>query len=106
MPGKLQQIIGKKNYVGTKILTFSKNTTEESTNISTNQHTIFHYFLLKCCLATIIFELILVTNLIPVAPQNLPLHIFIDVKVIPLWAKITFQLWWGLNKPYAPVVGL
>ena len=86
-----------------------KNTIEESShNVHINKST----YNISLFLTEVLFgdnhfiELILVTNLMPIAPRNLPLHILIDVNVIPLWAKIAFQLWWGLDKPYPPAVGL
>ena len=86
-----------------------KNTIEESShNIYINKTTYsISLFLTEVLFGdNYSFELILVTNLMPIAPRNLPLHISIDIKVIPLWAKIAFQLWWGLDKPYALVVWL
>ena len=94
MLGELQQLIGKK-CVGTRILTLSKNTIEESShNVYINKST----YNISLFLTDVLFgdnhffELIIVTNLMFVAPRNLPLHILTDIKVIPLWAKVIFQL--------------
>ena len=88
--------------------TFKSTIDESSHNIYINKSTYnILLFLTKVLFGdNHFFEPILVTNLMSVAPWNLSLRILIDVKVIPLWAKIAFQLWWELDKPYAPAVEL